>query len=328
MIKVSGHLIIKEHLNLYKMIIPAAIESVAGFVDEYIVVDNGCTEDIRNTLESSLKQTNKPYKIISDSSKDFASIRNISLSNTSIDSDFVMHFDADEVYDPIVLNDLKMALDDLKINNITLPGWCVTHHIWLVLEPTIWKREFERKTTIYKYNANLRFTKPVHEYLVGQENTIYPQLPVPNYFHLGYLEPQHEKCLSWFHYELLDPDRGNLNAYREIYDQNMNDGKGGIRDHFVDWLTPATILEANRGHHSCITIDPEEFPEPLKKHVIQPWKESGLLWQDWLRKIDPASYAFYDEWKREHGKWGSWKKTFGWLLKRMQEKHGWPEEKF
>lgn len=320
-LRTSVHIIIKEHLNYAALMIPGVIECVEDFADEIIVADNGCTPNVRSELEKALEsfksRTNKKYVLFNDNGTDFSAIRNASLEKTDPQTDYILHVDADEFYYPDQLLQLRQTLAEHKERGQSLGGIIRVYHTWIMIEPTLWQQGYEMKPNIYKYTKNLRWEKPVHEYLTGLE----PGVTDTNvtYIHMGYTKPQHERFIIWMHYELLE--RGNFNAYREYYDPNANDGQGGIVDYFRDWREPATILEDRRP--ICKPIDPETFPEPLKRRIITPWKSSGLSWNDWLKKIDPESFAFYEEWKEVRRHTGSWKRTFEWLRKRM----GWPEEK-
>ena len=198
--KISAHYIAREETAYHALLFKTSLLTIRKFVDEYIIVDDGCSDEVKKIYTDTLEEIAKPFKvcIIEEVEDSFSAKRNIALDNS--DCDVVLWVDADEVHFTDRMAQLRDYLEDPKITALT------TAFYHCMQDPFHYK-EIQPRTNIFKRDENTRWELPVHEVIKGipqglTVNTNY------TYLHLGYTKPREEVLQHWMHYAELEGNPG------------------------------------------------------------------------------------------------------------------------
>jgi len=307
MVNISVQIIAKETTEFGRRIFKSCLESLLGHPAQLIVVDNGCSESVRQMISEVGTKFNiegtEFVSIIKDRKHfTFSELRNFALEKTRGDTTHYQWVDSDESFFPTQLKKLKEFLsenDDVVQVNQNL--------VHLMIHPYQYQEKYS-KSNVFKYSPSLTWTKGVHEYLqnvpTGKHvNTDY------EYLHFGYCRRQFEKFLGWLWYDILE--KGNVNGYRESVEE------GKVVHYLRDWRTPNGILEDRKPQ--CKPYE-GKYPEACTPWLAE-WHKSKLSWEDWLKSLDPEMETFWQWWQDLYKKYGNWKDTLADVCKRM----GWSE---
>ena len=298
--KISVHIIAKEDTNLGRHFIDSCLTSIVGYADELILIDNGCSSEVKEVIQKFC-----PYfpSFVYKESKlsDFASLRNECLKSTGSDVDYFHWIDTDEIWFPVELVKLKSFLQTTDANRVA------TNLIHFMGDPFHFQ-EIYPKFNIFKMpkdRSKIKWRGGVHESLdLGGKsvNTAF------NYLHFGYCREQWRICLRWLHYAILE--FGNVNCYRQYND------KGKTLDYFTDQRTPDQIIDDRVPiSHEYSGGYPSFVEKWIRLHEV-----SNHTWDEWLKKNDDQS--FWLDWQELREQKGNWKDT----LKDIVAKMGWKEK--
>lgn len=301
--KISVHILAKETTEFGRRLFKACLEDLleAGYAHEIIVVDNGCSGDVRDMAKGMLNtvfdEKGVGWAWTIDESKDFAALRNRALKVTSKDCTHFHWIDTDECYPADTLQKLKDMCQDMSFSAI------MSYFTHFMIDPTQWQQT-ENKINLYKIVPGLRWELPVHEHLVGYDKERVGWANV-EYHHYGYIRPQWVQALKWLRYDVWH--KGHANHYREYFDE----GWDKIMDYYSDERTPNQCL-IDRKPYCQKYIG--KYTEGFKRNVLYPWDKSGLLWEEWL-KNEVGGWEFWEQWEEKRKELGSWKATIGWACK-------------
>jgi glycosyltransferase involved in cell wall biosynthesis len=265
------------------------------FCDELIIVDNGCSDPIRDHLRSIKDKLHCPVKIIENNSTVFSDIRNVALGETNPSTKYFHWIDGDEVLIPDQWINLRTKL----LN--TDAGQVYTYGTHFMITPRDYQIEGDgyasfTKDNIFRYHKALKWGKGVHEKL----QNVLPTAAQSDayYLHFGYCKQQWRTFIRWTHYAMIE--FGNLGCYKG---ENV-DGK--ILPYFREWRTPNTIVD-DRKKISRIYDGPTPF-------VAKPIFDQSNRWEQFIQEIDDQS--FWIEWQRRKEEVGSWKDTLDWFTEK------------
>jgi glycosyltransferase involved in cell wall biosynthesis len=306
MSKISVQIIAKETTKFGELMFRSCLESLLGLPDELIIIDNGCSEKVQQMISEMVAKhaTRIPATcFVVNGQKTFSELRNRALKHTTV-KDYVYWIDTDEVIFPDNFRSLRTFLDANE--EVVEVRQQMVH---FMIDPFHYQ-DIIPKDVVHKWTESLKWEGDVHEVLVGKANGKRMNLPY-RYLHFGYCRRQWQRCLLWFYYEIIS--KGNVNAYREYNDN------GKIKDYFVDWRTPDTILD---DRESVCKKYEGKYPEACTPWLMK-WARTKQKWQDWLVSIDSEAEKFWKWWKQLRGKKKDWKSTLGEVCKKME----WGENK-
>jgi len=244
--------------------------------------------------------------IINEGEYDFSTLRNKALDSISINPDYIYWIDGDEVAFPEELKRLKYILDGYAgVSEVC------QEMVHFMISPDQYQ-DVIRKNNMFRYNKNLRWDKSVHECLINKTEGEVLNLNT-KYLHFGYCRHQVMRFIRWLQYAYLE--HGNVNCYRENI-ENI-DGKDKVVDYLRDWRTPNTILQ---DRIPLCKPYKDEYPASCDSWLKE-WKDSGLLWEEYIYKFDPEISKLWNEWQELYKKHGSWKDT----LRDICKMQGWKE---
>lgn len=291
---VSVHIIAKETTNFGLRMFRAALVSLKNYPDELIIVDDGCSEDVKNMIKSVTSSGYGEVKLINaqevKGNENFTSLRQVALTNCNPKTTFWHWIDTDEIYYPEELRTLKASLH----NNENAGAYVTT--LWHFMRDPFNYQYQEIKRNIYRYDPNTKWNKTVHEHVINP----YSDTNIPtqfSYLHLGYCRTQIETMVKWLRYALLE--HGNCDVYRR---ENV-DGK--IIPYLRDWRTPNGIIDDRP-----VKKFENHYPESIVP-IFQEYMDLKCVnWEEYLFKIDPKIADHWFEWrdKVKSGKatWNEW----------------------
>ena len=153
MITVSLCMIVKNE----ERVLQRCLDSVAGLMDEIIIVDTGSTDA---TKEIAARYTDKIYDFVWIN--DFAAARNFAFSKAAME--YIYSADADEVLD----EENRQAFRTLKetlLPEIDIVQMYYTNQLSF---GTIYNYDKELRPKLYKRNRNFRWEGAIHEQVVLQ----------------------------------------------------------------------------------------------------------------------------------------------------------------
>ncbi len=153
MITVSLCMIVKNE----ERVLQRCLDSVAGLMDEIIIVDTGSTDA---TKEIAARYTDKIYDFVWIN--DFAAARNFAFSKAAME--YIYSADADEVLD----EENRQAFRTLKetlLPEIDIVQMYYTNQLSF---GTIYNYDKELRPKLYKRNRNFRWKGAIHEQVVLQ----------------------------------------------------------------------------------------------------------------------------------------------------------------
>jgi glycosyltransferase involved in cell wall biosynthesis/GT2 family glycosyltransferase len=285
--KVSVHMIAREQDAFGADLLTSALDALAGYADQIVIVDNGLGEEARQAVADRtgpLPITLVEARGVRD---DFAKLRNLAIAATAPAMTHIHKSDSDEVYAPGSLAATKELLQDSGVGRV---GAALVH---FMIEPTL-VESVQRKEVVFRKDEALSWEGAVHERMARDGGG--RALDGPAFFlHFGYCRPQWQTLLKWLRYALLQG--GTLAHYQyEFVD-------GVRRPWFRDGRTPDTILEARRPH-----LQPFKHPYPPS---VRPWLEafarSGRTWRDWVG--GRAGSGLWQRWQELCRTKGTWEET-------------------
>jgi tetratricopeptide (TPR) repeat protein len=149
--------------------LPQALQSVAAYVDEMIVVDTGSTDSTIKVAEAA------GAKVFSyDWSHDFAAARNAALSHATGDWIFVL--DADENLTPVGQTLLKRlrageSLGDFALTSVLMIN-VLRHELGAEQSP------YSAVSRLFRNRPDIRFTRPYHETVDDSVAVLLQQDPI------------------------------------------------------------------------------------------------------------------------------------------------------
>lgn len=302
----SVHIIAKETTNFGMRLFKACLESIKGYPDELIIVNDGCAPEILQMIFSITGQGGYGnVKVISAQDEkglsDFTSLRQIALKHTSPQCTFWHWIDTDEVYYPEQLKSLK----DILHTNENVSSYITT--LWHFMKDPFNYQYQEIKRNIYRYHPDTKWNKTVHEHVidtVAGEN-IHTQF---TYLHFGYCRTQIEIMVKWLRYAHLE--HGNCNCYRTE--------AGTTLPYFRDWRTPNSIIDDRPLRKFEL-----HYPEPVMTILAEYMSMKCSSWEEYLFKIDPEIAKHWYDWKEKVTSgtltWNDW-------IDQIVKDHGWIEK--
>lgn len=278
-------------------LLASCLDSLEGYADQIVIVDNGlgvAAKDVVMTRRDRLPLTVVDAR---DVSGDFSELRNRALAATDERMTHIHKVDTDEVYLPGTLAQLKRLLADPSIDqvNATL--------IHFMIDPTL-VESVQAKTVVFRRDAGLAWTGPVHERMKGP-----PQGGIVDgpgcFLHFGYCRPQWQTMLKWLRYARLQG--GSLSHYQYEYIDGVR------RPWFRDGRTPDTILEPRRNRLQAYK-DP--YP-PSVRTWLEAFAASGLPWRTWVDLR--VGGGMWQTWQNLRQKSGNWEDTLAEALVRSAE---------
>jgi glycosyltransferase involved in cell wall biosynthesis len=286
---ISLHIIAKERTGLGLALFRSCLQSLRGYPDEFVIVDNGCSPEVRDMVGEQLR--GEDVKVIAAPEvADYASLRNAALERTAREATHIHWVDTDEVFFPSQLPKLREALRD---PDITMMHVLLVH---FMREPTL-IQDTQVNRCIFRMGRSLRWRGSVHEVPEGLPAGRHSFFPV-RFLHFGYVRPQWETCLKWLKYAQLE--HGGLARYKW---ERVEDGE---RPWFGDHRSPDTILD-DRATHPYDGIYPSSCADWLEA-----WHRSGEPWADHLRRL--VDHSFWDRWQEMREERGSWEGTLDDIL--------------
>ena len=237
--KISAQYIAKEDSWYSAMLFVSSILSVRKFVDEIIVVDNGCSDFVKEMYFDALINTGKEYRVLNTDAVRFDDKRNVALKNS--DANVILWVDSDEVHFPDELAKVKQFLENPDITEIT------TSFYHLVRDPKHY-REIQPRRNIFRRNEKTRWDLPVHETLRDIPDGLKVHTPY-TYLHLGYTKPRTEVLSHWVKYSELEGkpdhyDKNNLDPTNDLHGQyNGLAEYTGTYPEELSWLFEEKLLE-------------------------------------------------------------------------------------
>lgn len=302
---VSVHIIAKETTNFGNKLFKACLESLKGYPDELIIVDDGCSPEVRKMISDTVHDGFPSVKLISaqneKASTDFTSLRQVCLKHTSPQTTFWHWIDTDEVYYPEQLQALKNELH----NREDASAYVTT--LWHFMRDPFSYQYQEIKRNVYRYDPLTKWNKTVHEHVIDAHPGHNIQTSI-NYLHLGYCRTQYETMIKWLRYVLLE--HKNCDAYR----REVVEGK--TIPYLRDWRTPNAIL-----NDRPVQKFTNHYPTSMNS-MFEEFLSMKCTWDEYLLKIDPEIGQEWLEWndKVQSGKatWADW-------IDFIIAKNGWKE---
>lgn len=291
---ISVHIISKETDRLGLHFFKSCLESLRGYPDELIVVDNGSSQEVLDMLQEEMK--NFTGKVIyKPEIESFHELRNIAIENMSPDATHLHWIDTDEIYFPEQLPGLREAMMDGTISMFR------TTLVHFMKDPATLENK-QLKQNVFRCTPYLRWTKNVHEVLEGKAQGRSAFIPI-EHLHFGYCRPQWQTFLKWIRYAILEYK--NANIYREET----------IERRKLPWLrgsrTPDTILDER---FPRLHAYQGEYPKSCEEWLV-PWIKSGKPWKEYLYGL--VDHRFWEWWQSLKTQKGSWQETLSEIIEKM-----------
>jgi glycosyltransferase involved in cell wall biosynthesis len=294
---ISTHIVLKENTNLALLFLKCCLNSLkeTKWCDELIIIDNGCSDPIKEHLRDFQKDFHCPVKLIEDRSTIFCDLRNKALSLTNPNAKYFHWIDGDEVLIP---EEWKKIKEVILRNDV---GQVNTYGVHFMITPKQTQYTFT-KDNIFRYHKYLHWGKGVHEKI---QNVLPGQCQSDtHYLHFGYCKQQWRTCLKWYHYDMIE--FGHVGRYKD----EMVDGK--VIDYHRDWRNPNNILFDRLKECKDYTGPRPEVAMPIFEHQDK--------WEEFISSIDDQS--FWTEWQKKFKKAKSWRNTLDWVVTEMGSR-GW-----
>lgn len=177
------------------------LKSVAGVVDEIVIVDTGSTDD---TLNIARKYNANIFNF--EWINDFSAARNYALSKTSCE--WILYLDADERLSP----ESYEEIEKIKNNDIKAGYFCSV----ISFDEHNSKPNLIRYNRLFRNSSDIYFEGKIHEQIVHSLNKNEYQLLESDIkiFHEGYNIPQHK---------MVEKANRNLQLLLEEYKKEQND---------------------------------------------------------------------------------------------------------
>lgn len=298
---ISVQLIAKENTAFGLMLFRACLRSLlqADYASQIVLVDNGCSPQVVEEWHKLQKEfdakgvaTSYVWCTAIPRADTFSMLRNLALSKTDIDADFIHWVDTDEIYFPESLTAFRKHLaSEPNIAVQILP----LHHFMIVPNMV---QEIYPKDVVYRYNLNLSWGKGVHEQIQNRcpGDRIEYQMP---YLHYGYCRRQWRIALKWLHYDMIE--HGHVGHYT-----NEWSGWKGAQ-------SPDTIV-SDRLKVSKPYTGP--FPPALVDEFGDHLKDDEAAWVKHLSSMD--SEDFWVKWQEQYAQRGSWGPTAEWAAREAE----------
>lgn len=303
----SVHIIAKETTNFGLKLFKACLDSLKTYPDELIIVDDGCSTQVREMIVSTTQSGYGVVKVVSAekerSAENFTSLRQTALKYTSPNATFWHWIDTDEVYYPEQLALLKEALHTQE----NVSAYVTT--LWHFMKDPFHYQYQEVKRNVYRYHSNTKWNLSVHEHVIDTYagSNISTTLA---YLHFGYCRTQIETMSKWLRYSILE--HGNCDTYR----REVVDGK--TIPYFRDWRNPNSIVDDRPLKKFEL-----HYPDSLMP-MFNEYMGMKCSWEDYLFKIDPE---IGNEWLAWKDKVASGKVTWNDWIDEEVKKNGWKENK-
>jgi Glycosyl transferase family 2 len=259
---ISGQLIVREQTEFGSRMVAACLESVVVFLDEIIVIDNGCMPTARANIMSMLNRHNKKYVYVECSSADFSTLRNDALGRMDPAADWFFQFDSDDIFWPEKLTKVK---DDLYKRNSKA---CLYGHFYHFMETPFKYQGMYKHRHLYPVSKDMHWELPVHEKLSGVPDKEEDSGLV--WTHWGYTRSVISTFIKWVHYAVLE--KGNADCYKGpcLFTER------GI-EHILD------------DRHTLCGFFGEKYPAAAQRWLIDEFSRSkSLNWQEWVtNELDP-----------------------------------------
>lgn len=249
----------------------SCLESLTGYPDELIVVDNGSSPEVLAMVRELLPRFANHRLIEAPAERDFSRLRNLALEATDPRATHVHWVDSDEIFRPHELPELRRALRDPRV-----AAWS-TVLVHLMIDPERVENR-QVKWNVFRYAPGMRWSRGVHEVLEGGPAGPRSFAPI-EHLHLGYCRPQWQTFLKWLRYAELE--HGDIERYRL-------ETVAGRR---LPWLrgarTPNTILDER-----IPLLRPFRGPWPPScAPWLAAWRASGLPWAAFAEtQVDPSPW--------------------------------------
>lgn len=252
---ISGQLIVREKTKFGGLLVSACLESLRGFLDEVIIVDNGCSEEVYSMIMCQMKEWPAEYKIFTNGGHSFSELRNFALSKMSSKADWLFQFDSDDIFWP---DRLQKVRDEIcRRSSVCLFG----HFYHLMSTPFYYQGMYKHKH-LYPVCSEMLWQGAVHEKLTGvpekEEDTGLV------WTHWGYTRSIVATAIKWIHYQFLE--NGNADCYKSacLFSER---GIGHILD----------------DRRSCCSRYSEKYPPAALKWIMGRFAASrSMTWQDWV----------------------------------------------
>ncbi|MGH7144101.1 MAG: hypothetical protein ACREJ2_08160 [Planctomycetota bacterium] len=281
--RISVHYVARETDAFGTLMFRASLQSLHGYADQIVVVDNGLYPGAQAMLHD-LKQE-LPLQIVDGRAiREFNRLRNLALDHTPAEMDFVHKIDTDEIYLPDGLIALKKDLHRIDVDMV------VTNLVHFMIEPTLVELEAPWNT-LFRRSKIGAWSNRVHEGLMLDLDSDGYRSPA-KFLHFGYCRPQWRILLKWLHYAKLAV--GHVDHFKYVF-------RDGVRySWFQDGLTPDTILEDRRGRLTKYT---GEYPAAMQAWFGE-YLKSDRPWREWVAsRADPALWQRWQERRRACGNW-------------------------
>ena len=283
-VRVSVQIIASERDEFGALLFGSCLESLQGYADQIVIVDNGLGEQVRELIKR--KSSGLPMQLMDGKGvQDFAELRNRALRATRPTTTHIHVVDTDEVYFPAGLSALKEVLGDGAV--------VAGKFVHFMIEPG-WVESVQPKARVFRWHPQLRWEGSVHERLLNFDQTQALENQF-SYLHFGYCRPQWQTFLKWLRYARLQGC--DITHYQyEIVD--------GVRlPWFREGRTPDTVLESRR---RFLQQYAGTYP-----NAVEPWMEeyarSTGHWRAWVAsKVDNA---LWDKWRGLYESRGNWEET-------------------
>jgi glycosyltransferase involved in cell wall biosynthesis len=259
---ISGQLIVRERTEFGGRLVSACLESLRGFLDEVIIVNNGCSEEVHGMIMSQMKEWPTEYTfVMHGEDADFSTLRNFALANMCPKADWVFQFDSDDIFWPE-----KLVLVKDKMRQVR--ECCLYGHFYHLMEvPFIYQGMYKHRH-LYPVSPCMGWEKAVHEKLMGVHEKEEDSGLV--WTHWGYTRSVIATAIKWVHYQVLE--KGNADCYKQ---DCLFSGRG--IEHILDDRQP------------LCTPYKEKFPPAAQKWLVDGYNAShSHTWQDWVTgELDP-----------------------------------------
>lgn len=252
---ISGQLIVRERTEFGGRLVSACLESLRGFLDEVIIVDNGCSEEVYGMIAAQMKDCPDEYTVTMHGPADFATLRNFALAKMSPHADWLFQFDSDDIFWPD-----KLARMKDKVRNVR--EICLYGHFYHFMETPFIYQGMLKHRHLYPVTPGMKWEGAVHERLMGVPEKEEDSGLV--WTHWGYTRSVIATAIKWVHYQILE--KGNADCYKS----NCLFSERGI-EHILDDRRP------------LCTLYKDKFPPAAQKWLIDGYNISrSHTWQDWV----------------------------------------------
>ena len=289
--RVSVHIIARETDELGVAFFRSCLESLRGYADQIVIVDNGCRPeglDLPRRLDLACPVTIVPMP----QERDFSRLRNAALAATESSITHIHKIDTDEVYFPDTLVSLKVFVAEAEHARTSV------RLIHLMIEPSF-VESIQDKEVVFRRTPDLRWEGAVHESANCSNHGVTAAGPAV-FLHLGYCRPQWQTMLKWLQYAVLQ--EGSVSPYEREY-------VDGVR---VPWFragrTPDTILEARRPH---LQRYDGVYP-PSTACWLEDFAAAKLSWREWI--AGKTDSGLWRKWQDKRSECGCWEDTLTFAL--------------